>query len=48
MGGGRLEGAKGVILKELAFHCERRGLCGDEGVSDPMAIEVVGCKTRHF
>ena len=19
----------------LAFHCERRGLCGDEGVSDP-------------
>ena len=33
---------KGVSLKGLAFHCERRGLCGDEGVSDPMAIGVVG------
>ena len=35
MGEGGFEGAKGVSLKELAFHCERRGLCGDERVSDP-------------
>ena len=46
MGEGRFEGAKGVSLKGLAFHYERRGLCGDEGVSDPMAIGVVGFKTR--
>ncbi|NDF99088.1 MAG: hypothetical protein EB101_09230 [Chitinophagia bacterium] len=42
-GRGRFVGAKEVSLKELAFHCERRGLCGDEGVSDPMRIGVVGC-----
>jgi len=48
MGGGRFEGAKGVILKGLAFFCERRGLCEDEGVSDPMAVGVVGLLTRHF
>jgi len=35
-----------VSLKELAFHCERRGLCGDEGVNDPMQIGVVGLPTR--
>jgi len=40
--------AEGVSLKGLAFHCERRGLCGDEGVSDPMRIGVVGLLTRHF
>ena len=38
--------AERVSLKELAFHCERRGLCGDEGVSDPTAIGVVGFQTR--
>jgi hypothetical protein len=37
-----------VSLKELAFHCERRGLLRLEGVSDPMAIGVVGLITRHF
>jgi len=42
MGGGRFEGAKGVSLKDLAFHGERRGLCGDEGVSDPIKVGVVG------
>ena len=40
--------AEGASLKELAFHRERRGLCGDEGVSDPTAIGVVGFVTRHF
>jgi hypothetical protein len=35
MGGGRFKGAKQVSLKELAFHCERRGLLRSEGVSDP-------------
>jgi hypothetical protein len=38
--------AEGVSLKDLAFHCERRGLCEDEGVSDPTAIGVVGLSTR--
>jgi len=37
-----------VSLKHLAFHCERRGLLRLEGVSDPMAIGVVGSLTRHF
>ena len=34
--------AEGVSPKELAFHCERRGLCENKGVSDPTAIGVVG------
>ena len=34
--------AEGVSLKELALHCERRVLLRLEGVSDPMAIGVVG------
>jgi len=46
MGGGRFEGAKGVSLKHLALHCERRGQCGDEGVSDPQKLGVVGFTTR--
>ena len=29
-----------MSLKGLAFYCEGRGLCGDEGVSDPMAIGI--------
>ena len=31
-----------MSLKDLAFHCERRGLLRSEGVSDPTAIGVVG------
>ena len=46
MGGGRFKGAKQVSLKDLAFHCERRGLIRLEGVSDPMRIGVVGFHTR--
>jgi hypothetical protein len=48
MGGGRFKGAKQVILKGLAFYCERRGLLRLEGVSDPMRIGIVGLLTRHF
>ena len=46
MGGGRFEGANGVSLKGLAFHCERMGLLRLEGVSDPMRIGVVGFENR--
>jgi hypothetical protein len=39
---------RGVSLKDLAFHCEKRGLLRLEGVSDPMRIGVVGYRTRLF